>query len=115
LGDAILELVITKGVDVVNVTNLRRSATTAQRVALWWRSPVCRVQDCGRTQRLEIDHRTGWAKTRRTQVDDLDPLCEHHHDLKTYDGWALVEGEGTRPMVAPDDPRHPRNRPPPDP
>ena len=32
----------------------------------------------------------------------------YHHDLKTYKGWALVEGSGKRPMVPPDDPRHPR-------
>ena len=45
----------------------------------------------------------------------LDPLCDPDHDLKTYEGWALVEGKGKRPMVPPDDPRHPRftQRPPP--
>ena len=39
LGDAILKLVITKGVDVTNVTHLGRSVTVAQQVALWWQSP----------------------------------------------------------------------------
>src|SRR5438128_2896795 len=57
LGDAILKLVITRGVDVANVTHLGRSATVAQQVALWWRSPVCTVEGCTRTQRLENDHR----------------------------------------------------------
>ena len=113
LGDAILKLVITKGIDVANVTHLGRSATVAQQVALWWSSAACTVLGCPRTQRLQNDHRYEWVKTKRTRVDELDPLCKHHHDLKTRDNWALIEGEGPRPMVPPEDPRHPRNRPPP--
>ena len=115
LGDAILKLVITKGVDVANVTHLGRSPTVAQQVALWWLSPMCTNEDCTRTWRLENDHRIGWAETQRTRVDELDPLCEHEHDLKTYFGWSLVPGKGRRAFVPPDDPRHPKNQPPPDP
>jgi len=45
---------------------------------------------------------------------ETEPLCDLDHDLKTYKGWALVEGKGKRLMVPPDDPRHPRHgRPPP--
>ena len=108
LGDAILKLVITKGVDVMNVTHLGRSATVAQQVALWWQSPVCRVEGCGHTFRLENDHRNDWAHTHQTRLDGLDPLCEHHHDLKTRHGWALVDGTGTRPMVPPARPPPPQ-------
>ena len=39
----------------------------------------------------------------------MDRLCRPMHDLKTYEGWSLVEGTGKRPFVAPDDPRHPRH------
>jgi hypothetical protein len=113
LGDAILKLVITKGVDVMNVTHLGRSPTMAQRVALLWQSPECTREGCTRTQRLENDHRDGWAETKQTRLDGLDPLCDHEHDLKTYHGWALVNGTGKRPMVPPGDPRHPNYRPPP--
>ena len=63
--------------------------------------------------RLQNDHRYEWVKTKRTRLDELDPLCKHDHDLKTRDNWALVEGAGPRPMVPPHDPRHPKNRPPP--
>ena len=38
-------------------------------------------------------------------------LCGHCHDLKTRYGWSLVHGTGKRPMVPPDDPRHPKNKP----
>jgi len=115
LGDAVLKLVITKGVDVLNVTHLGRAATVAQRTALLWTSPMCTRLGCNHTHRLEIDHRIPWAETKHTRLEELDPLCGHDHWLKTHCGWELVEGAGRREMVPPDDPRHPRNRPPPDP
>jgi hypothetical protein len=111
LGDAVLKLVITKGVDVHNITHLGRACTIAQKAALWWRSPICDVLDCNRTQRLEIDHDTGWATTHTTRVDDSNCLCSHHHWLKTVHDWALIEGAGRREMVPPDDPHHPKNKP----
>ncbi len=110
LGESILKLVITKGVDVLNVTHLGRGPTAAQKIALLWASPTCTVEGCAHAAR-EIDHREPFAQNPRTRLENLDRLCGHHHDLKTYDGWALVEGAGKRPMVPPDDPRHPKNRP----
>lgn len=112
LGESIVKLVITKGVDVLHVTHLGRGPSAAQRVALLWQQPLCSVEGCSRT-RVEIDHREDWARTHHTRLDECDPLCKHHHDCKTYVGWSLVEGTGKRPMVPPEDPRHPRYRPPP--
>ena len=112
LGESILKLVITKGVDVLHVTHLGRGPTAAQTVALLWQNPTCIVEGCDRTHR-EVDHREDWAKTKHTRLDELELPCDLHHDLKTYHGWALVEGTGKRPMVPPDDPRHPDNKPPP--
>ncbi|HMG31539.1 MAG TPA: HNH endonuclease signature motif containing protein, partial [Jiangellaceae bacterium] len=109
LGQAVLKLVITRGVDVANVTHLGRGPTAAQRLALAWASPGCTVTGCGRT-RIEYDHREPWARTRRTRLDELDPLCRYHHDLKTRHRWALAPGHGKRPLVPPDDPRHPRHQ-----
>ena len=116
LGDAVLKLVITKGVDVANVTHLGRSATVAQQVALWWQSPMCTSDGLHAhpAARERPPSSTG-TKTKHTRLDEIDPLCEHDHDLKTYHGWALVDGTGKRPMVPPDDPRHPKYRAPPDP
>jgi len=112
LGESIVKLVITKGVDVLHVTHLGRGPTVAQTVALLWQNRLCIVEGCDRPHR-EIDHREDWAETHHTTLDELDWPCDLHHDLKTYDGWALVEGKGKRPMVPPDDPRHPNNKPPP--
>ncbi|HEU4490236.1 MAG TPA: hypothetical protein VFR74_05135 [Jiangellales bacterium] len=74
LGDAVLKLVITRGVDVLHVTHLGRGPTAAQRIALAWTSPHCSVLGCPRT-RVQIDHRLDWAHTRHTRLDELDPLC----------------------------------------
>jgi hypothetical protein len=112
LDDAILKLVLTKGVDVVNVTHLGRSPTRAQQVALWWQSHMCTRDTCTRTERLENDHGPEWRKTKHTRLDELDPVCDPDHDLKTNDGWDFVRGKGRRPMVPPGDPRHPKYRPP---
>jgi hypothetical protein len=109
LGESILKLVITKGVDVANVTHLGRGPTAAQRVALLWSKPKCANVECS-SMFVQLDHREPWAKTKHTKLDELDPLCPHDHKLKTNHGWALVNGTGRRAFVAPDDPRHPRIR-----
>jgi hypothetical protein len=109
LGEAILKLVITRGVDVVNVTHLGRGPTIAQKIALAWQTPTCTVAGCWRT-RVEHDHRQPWAQTKHTRLDELDRLCEFHHDLKTRHDWALIAGIGKRPLVPPNDPRHPHTR-----
>ncbi len=83
----------------------------AQKIALWWRTPQCTSLDCTRVQRIQFDHREEWRKTHHTRLDEGDGLCGHCHDLKTRFGWALVAGDGKRPIVPPDDPRHPKNKP----
>jgi hypothetical protein len=110
LGDSIVKLVITNGIDVANVTHLGHGPTVAQRVALLWASAGCVVQGCSRTVGIETDHRVPWADDRVTELSNLDRLCHHHHDLKTRHGWALVPGTGERPMVPPADRQHPATR-----
>jgi hypothetical protein len=112
LGESILKLVITKGVDVANVVHLGRGPTMAQRVALLWSKPKCANAACS-SMFVQIDHREPWVVTKHTLLSELDPLCPHDHKLKTNHGWSLVAGKGRRAFVPPDDPRHPRNRPPP--
>ena len=106
-GDPFVAAVVTKGVDVVSVAHLGRKPTAHQRTALEWLDMRCRAEGCDRTMGLEVDHRVPWAESKVTLLALLDWLCTHHHDLKSHQGWALVDGHGTRPFVAPDDPRHP--------
>jgi len=108
LGESVLKLVLTNGVNVAGVTHLGRGPTAAQRVALLWQAPSCSNEACGH-RFVQIDHREPWAATRHTVLGELDPLCPHCHRLKTYMGWSLVEGTGPRSFVPLDDPRHPSN------
>ncbi|HUP69175.1 MAG TPA: hypothetical protein VM142_05100 [Acidimicrobiales bacterium] len=115
--DPFLAAVVTRGKDVVNVAHLGRRPSAHQLSALDWLAPTCRREGCDATVGLENDHRHAWAATRITLLEWIDRLCPHDHDLKTYEGWALVDGTGKRPLVPPEDPRHPRHtraaRPPP--
>ncbi|HEV3351603.1 MAG TPA: DUF222 domain-containing protein [Acidimicrobiales bacterium] len=116
-GDTFLAAVLTTGQRVTGVAHLGRRPTAAQVSGLQWLYPTCAVEGCSAPAR-QWDHREDWSKTHRTPFDGLDGYCCHHHDKKTYDGWALVEGVGKRAFVAPGDPSHPRNvkereRPPP--
>ena len=109
-GDPFLAAVVTKGADVANVAHLGRRATAHQLSALLWRDPECSVLGCNAKTQLEIDHVEDWATTKITLLSLLGRPCSHHHHLKTHKGWAFVDGVGKRPMVAPDDPRHPQNQ-----
>jgi len=108
LGDSILKLVITNGVDVANICHLGRGVTAAQQIAILWTHPMCIVEGCNHT-RTQNDHRTPWARNHGTQLGNIDPHCHHHHDLKTRLNFQLVEGTGRRPQVPPHDPRHPEH------
>jgi hypothetical protein len=106
-GDPFLAAVVTKGTQVVGVAHLGRRANATQQTALEWLYPSCAVEGCSSVAWLENDHRVDWAASHTTILDLLDRLCSHHHDLKTIDNWALVDGRGKRAFVAPGDPRYP--------
>jgi hypothetical protein len=106
LGHAVLKLVITRGIDVCNVTHLGRGPTAAQRIALAWTSPGCTVEGCART-RVEYDHRLDWKDTRHTRLDELDPLCAYHHDLRTRLRWLSSPGTANDPSYRPTTPATP--------
>ncbi len=102
--------IVTKGHDVVNVAHLGRHPNAFQRTALEWLHPSCAVRGCHQQVRIEWDHRQDWKDTHETALQNLDGLCRYHHRMKTTRGWMLVEGNGKRDFVAPQDPRHPRYR-----
>ena len=103
-----VQLVITRGKDVQNVTNIGRGADLWQQAALdWTHRGRCSNVACNRTAQIQNDHRTPWAQEQVTELANLDPFCTYDHRKKTHQGWALVEGTGRRAFVAPDDPRHP--------
>ena len=65
LGESTLHLVLTKGVDVMNVTYLGRGTSALQKVALDFNQNLCRNKRCTGTW-LQDDHRVDFAKNRET-------------------------------------------------
>jgi hypothetical protein len=65
-----MHLVITKGVDVANVTYLGRSANAAQRIALLWQMPMCIVEGCSNapTSKSTTRHRSSSASRRGSRT-----------------------------------------------
>jgi hypothetical protein len=110
LPQAAIDLIVTNGIDVWNITHLGRRATARQQVVLDWLGVECTRQGCGATRNLQVDHRVEWARVKVTELANLDWLCVPCHRRKTHQGWALVDGTGTRPMVPPDHPGHPHTR-----
>ena len=100
MGEAFWALVITKGVDVCNVTHLGRRVKAHQRTALESRGGVCEF--CRSTFRVEIDHVEGWALTHRTETDDLSLKCWHCHKLKGELGLRETGPPGDRRFLNPD-------------
>jgi hypothetical protein len=106
--DAFVVGLLTKGTDVVKLIHYGRNPSALQQSVLEWRSKWCQVLGCTRTH-TEADHGAGWANTHETDVMDLKRFCKHHHDLKTYEGYRIVESEipGRVRLVPPDDPDPP--------
>jgi hypothetical protein len=113
IDDAILELVVTRGVDVTNVVSDSRYVRKALQIALEHRDQVCVVPGCNISDPLERDHwRVDYGKKGPTELDNLARLCPWHHDQKTYRGWKLEGGPGQWKFVKPPDPPPPGASPP---
>ena len=104
LGEALLELVITDGVDVSTVVTDSRTIRRALRVALEERDPTCCVPGCNTSDPLEVDHYvTDFIAGGTTEAANLARLCSYHHYVKTHKGWRLEGGPGQWRFVCPDD------------
>lgn len=101
--DAVLKVVLTRGVDVVGVAHGGRTIPAHLRSALEIRDPKCIVPRCDIRRNLEIDHRNTWSRTQVTKLDDLARLCPHHHYQKTFLGYTYRGGPGTWRWIPPED------------
>jgi hypothetical protein len=110
-SDAILQAVVTKGVEVTAVAHLGRTIPARLRTALEARDPECVVEGCGVRRPLEIDHVTPFAEGGPTHIDNLARVCRWHHHLKTYCGYRLEGGPGgwrwLGPEASPPEPESP--------
>ena len=104
-GDAFKAAIVVDGTDIRSVVHLGRRPIALQRTALeWLGADRCSIRGCSSSARLEIDHTADWATTRRTALDDLTPVCGHHHDLKTYERYTFgpLDADGRRELISPE-------------
>jgi hypothetical protein len=90
LGDALLDIIITDGVDVTTVARPRRNIPTPLATAIMERDQFCVVPGCGKRLGLEQDH---WQRAVKddgeASYENLIRLCRHHHYLRTHQGWVV--------------------------
>jgi hypothetical protein len=88
-NDAMVKLVITKGVDVLNVTHLGRTRIAAVQTALDWLYDECGIVDCHRRVDIQYHHTDAYRDTGHTRFDELAPPCSFHHRLVEHKGYRL--------------------------
>ena len=86
LGEAALAVVIKDGVDVKNVTHLKRRTTAHQRTVLEFWGIRCEVVGCDSTDFVDVHHVFEFARTHHTRIDELGCRCKHHH-RQEHQGW----------------------------
>jgi hypothetical protein len=101
--DAILKVLLTKGVDVMAVAHGGYTIPAHLRSALDVRDPKCIVPGCDARRRLQKDHRNAFGRTRVTKLEDLAHLCPFHHYLKTFCGYTYRGGPETWQWIPPED------------
>ena len=89
---AAIDLIVTDGVDVFNVTHFGRRANARQQVVLDWIGGECTRRGCTATRHLQVDHRIDWAKIKITELRNLDWLCVSCHRLQDPPGLGPCRG-----------------------
>jgi len=109
LGQALVDLVITDGVDVTTVVRLGRHIPAPLLTAITERDQYCVVPGCGKRLGLEKDHcQVDYAEGGVVSYDNIAKLCHHHHQLKTHQGYRLAGGPGRWEWITPDQPVTPK-------
>ncbi|MBI1352256.1 MAG: DUF222 domain-containing protein [Actinomycetales bacterium] len=76
---------------ILDAGRARYAISDLQRRLISLRDGTCRFPGCMRpAENCEIDHATAYANGGRTDLDNLGPLCKHHHQLKTHGGWHIT-------------------------
>ncbi len=84
------------GVSTAGVLDLGRTtrlANRAQRRALRALYPTCSVPGCGvRFELTKLHHVVPWCAGGRTDLNNLLPVCNGHHDCAHHGGWKFTLG-----------------------
>jgi len=101
LDDARVTIMVRDGDDITTVSSPKRTIPAKLRRALEARYPTCGVKGCANDQFLQIDHVIPVEDHGPTELANLWRICSHHHALKTYTGWKVVDETGGRDLVPP--------------
>ena len=78
------------GMTIDNGTT-RRRPTSDQRRHVEARNRTCVFPGCRKPAfNCDLDHRQQWAHGGPTKVDNLAPLCRHHHNIRHHAHWTHV-------------------------
>lgn len=103
LPGAFIKVLITDGTDVQSVVHVGRAVPAHVETALEERDLCCVVPGCDVTHGLEKHHwDMDYRECKTTSLTGLARVCSWHHDLLTYDGYALRGGPGAWEFVAPE-------------
>ncbi|MBI1351448.1 MAG: hypothetical protein GC156_10050 [Actinomycetales bacterium] len=76
---------------IVDAGRARYAISDLQRHLITLRDGTCRFPGCTRpAETCEIDHARPYDNGGRTDLENLGPLCKHHHQLKTHGGWHIT-------------------------
>jgi hypothetical protein len=102
IGNAVLKVIVSEGVDVLSVANMKRAIPAHLRRALENRDQKCVVPGCDVAQGLENDHyQIDFMSDGPTELWNLCRLCRWHHYMKTHCGYAITGGPGSWEWQAP--------------
>ena len=86
LPDALVDVLVHDLVDIKAHATMTRHQKRALKAALKVRDRRCVVPGCKRRRRLQADHRHDYAKQGPTAYQNMELLCDVHHDEKTHRG-----------------------------
>jgi hypothetical protein len=89
LGEALLKVVLSDGVDVRAVVHPNRTVAATIRTALMWKHRECCVVGCHEVHGLQTHHVIDYVESKHTRLDELTLPCARHHHLVTHDGFRL--------------------------
>jgi hypothetical protein len=99
-SDAIIKALVVKGTDVTRVVSLGRSIPAALATAIRTEQRTCCIEGCEIDRHLELDHNIPHAISGETSRANLDPLCTHHHDVKTRHDLRRLGPPGRQRLVS---------------
>ena len=89
LPEAIVHALVHDGVDITTYSSATRSIRKAVKLAVNTRDSHCVVRGCPNARHVQQGHRDDYANGGPGSADNLNLLCQFHHNQKSRDGARL--------------------------